>query len=223
MYDGYFKRAFHAKLSVDPEHVFLVPNIELDVLKVVVIDRHHRTKNHGTSFVSGFKLKRGAIACTTNCENQNLVIVGTSDSDIAFAALAIHQLGGGYVAVADSKVLGAVELAVTGCMSDKPWEEVAEDSRYLDRIVHQELVGDEETPMKVPFMILSFVGLVGVPDLGLTELGLVVTSEQKLMDVVLDEEEAVNGTVQTRAHATRICCRCPSHRHDIHRLVDAAA
>ncbi|KAK5123131.1 hypothetical protein LTR85_003329 [Meristemomyces frigidus] len=224
MYDGYFKRAFHTKLSLDPDEKFLVPNIELDVLKVVVIDRHHKTRNHGTSFVRGFKLRKGAIACTTNCENQNLVIAGTSDSDIAFAAKAIHALGGGYVAVADGEVLGAVELAVAGCMSKKPWEEVAEESRKLDRIVHHELVGADDTPMQVPFMILSFVGLVGVPDLGLTEMGLVITSEQKLMDVVLDEEDVASEieTVQGEARATRICCRCPSHKHDIHRLLDAA-
>ncbi|KAF2712171.1 adenine deaminase [Pleomassaria siparia CBS 279.74] len=189
MYDGYFKRAFHYKLHTHASEGYLLPEIEHDVLKLVVIDRHHATTHHGTAFVRGFGLKRGAIACTTNCENQNLVVLGTSDEEIAFAAKAVHGLGGGFVAVADGQILGSVELAVAGCMSREPWEDVARKSRELDDIVCRELVKEKrEKTMKVPFMILSFVGLVGVPDLGVTELGMVHTGEQKLIDVVLEEE-----------------------------------
>jgi adenine deaminase len=53
---------------------------------VAIVDRHHASKMIGMGFVGGFRLKRGALAATTNCENQNLVIVGTNDADIAFAA-----------------------------------------------------------------------------------------------------------------------------------------
>ncbi|KAF2111137.1 adenine deaminase C-terminal domain-containing protein [Lophiotrema nucula] len=116
MYDRYFKRAFRSKLPTHPSDNYVLPSIDIDVLKLVVIDRHHVTKNFGTAFVRGFGLKRGAIACTTNCENQNPVVLATSDVDIAFAARAIHELGGGYIAVANGKVLGSVELAVAGCM-----------------------------------------------------------------------------------------------------------
>ncbi|KAJ4287536.1 hypothetical protein N0V90_012239 [Kalmusia sp. IMI 367209] len=196
MYDGYFKRAFHTPLQIHPTEGHLLSDLSNDVLKLVVIDRHHKTTNHGTAFVRGFKLKRGAIACTTNCENQNLVILGTSDEEIAFAAKAIHVLGGGYVAVAAGDVLGSVELAVAGCMSLEPYEEVVRKSRQLDEIVQRELVGGEpRDAMKVPFMILSFVGLVGVPDLGVTELGLVHTAKQELINVLLDEQEVGNHTL----------------------------
>lgn len=215
MYDGYFKRAFHAKLQTDRTHGHLLPDVNNDILKLVVIDRHHASSHHGTAFVRGFNLKRGAIACTTNCENQNLVVLGTSDEEIALAAKAIHELGGGFVAIADGQVLGTLDLAVAGCMSKRPWEEVAQKSQQLDEIVQRKLVGKSGAEsMKVPFMILSFVGLVGVPDLGITELGIVHTSHQKLIDVVLEEEESspqstsdVVGGIELR----RVCCRCPSH------------
>jgi len=75
-----------------------------------------------------FRLMRGAIAATTNCENQNLVVVGVSDAEIAFASRAIEKLGGGYVTVSDGEVLAEVPLEVDGCMSDRPWEEVRDRS-----------------------------------------------------------------------------------------------
>lgn len=120
MYDGYFKRAFHAEVSVSSSGS-IESDICRDILKVVVIDRHHATKNCGIAFVRGFCLKKGAIACTTNCENQNLVVIGTSDREIAGAVEAIQSLGGGFVAVLGGELLGAVKLDVAGCMSSEPW------------------------------------------------------------------------------------------------------
>lgn len=201
MYDGYFKRAFHAELDVTDGK--LVCDTERDILKVAIVDRHHATKTVGIGFVKGFGLKRGAIAATTNCENQNLVMVGTTDADLAFAAEAIQTLGGGYVAVADGKILATVPLAVAGCMSDQPWETVRDQSLNCDQAARD--IGCE---MQAPFLIMSFIGLVGVPDLGLTERGLVETKTQSFTDLVL----GLKGGL--------VCCRCPSHAHDVHRMMD---
>jgi adenine deaminase len=203
MYDGYFKRAFHTELPVAGGKVLC--DSERDVLKVAIVDRHHATKTIGIGFVRGFGLKRGAIAATTNCENQNLVIVGTSDEEIAFAARAIERIGGGYVVVADGRVLGEVPLPVAGCMSDLPWEVVRDQSLACDAATRE--IG---CTMHAPFLIMSFIGLVGVPDLGLTERGLVETKTQSFTDLVL----GMRGGL--------VCCRCPSHAHDIHRLTDPA-
>jgi adenine deaminase len=221
MFDGYFKRAFHAKLpasSDSPHHLLCDPT--RDILKVVVIDRHHSTKSHGISYVRGFGLEKGAIGCTTNCENQNLVIVGTSDEEIAHVAKAIDELGGGMIAVCEAAVLCAVRLDVAGCMSSAPWEEVRDDSIALDKKVKEVLGG----VLEHPFLIASFVGLVAVPDLGLTEKGLVYGGGEGLMDPVLEAEEdgivSVVGAQDLKVGA-RICCRCPSHAHDVHRFMDA--
>jgi len=211
MYDGYFKRAFHTHLSSSPNNN-LQCDIEHDVLKVVIIDRHHATKNCGIAFVRGFGLEKGAIACTTNCENQNLVVVGTSDEEIAFAVQAIQDLGGGFVAVLQNQIIGSVKLDVAGCMSSELWEKVRDDSIACDEAVKNVL----GSGMKSPFMIMSFIGLVAVPDLGLTELGLVDCKTQGLMNVVLEEEAGgYEGGGVGSGRPVRICCRCPSHAHDV--------
>lgn len=136
-----------------------------------------------------------------------------------------HCLCSGFVAVADRVVLGAVKLDLAGCMSHAPWKETRDASVELDEIVKREL----GCGIKVPFMILSLVGLVGVPDLGLTELGLVDTAAQLLMDVVLDEKQVLEVLEEEEHNGigavapTKICCRCPSHAHDVHRMMDATA
>ncbi|KAF3014949.1 phosphoribosylaminoimidazole carboxylase ade2 [Neopestalotiopsis sp. 37M] len=207
MYDGYFKRAFHAELPINlaPPHNILC-DTENDILKVVIVDRHHGTVNRGIAFVRGFGLKRGAIATTTNCENQNLVVIGVEDESIAAAVRAIKELGGGMLAVSDkgAQVLGSVKLDVAGCMSSAPWEEVRDKSLELDRIVRADLGCTME---QNPFLIASFVGLVAVPDLGLTELGLVVGGGEALMNPVLTTEEVkVHGgdKVESTTQAIRV-------------------
>lgn len=216
MYDGYFKRAFHALLPMSSSGS-IEGDTGRDVLKVVVIDRHHRTKNCGIGFVRGFGLGRGAIACTTNCENQNLVVIGTSDEEIAGAVRAIGSLGGGFAAVLGGKLLGSVQLDVAGCMASRSWENIRDDS-----IACNEAAATLGCKIKSPFMVMSFVGLVAVPDLGLTELGLVDCKTQGLMDVVLEDglEETAVLDVQQQA-PVRVCCRCPNHAHDIHKMMDA--
>jgi adenine deaminase len=201
MYDGYFKRAFHAELPVVGGKVQC--DIRNDVLKVAIVDRHHASKMIGMGFVRGFRLKRGALAATTNCENQNLVIVGTNDADIAFAARAAGELGGGLIVVADGAVISTVPLPLGGIMSEKPWEVTRDESLAANAAAVS--IGCE---MHAPFMIMSFIGLAGVPDLGLTEKGLIEAKSQNFIDLVLPTRAGV------------VCCRCPNHAHDIHRLMD---
>jgi len=183
---------------------------------IAVVDRHHGIINKFLGFVRGFRLKRGALAATNNCENQNLVIVGCTDAAIAAAvkALADFLPGGGQLAVDENgEMLGTgVSLDVAGCMSSASWEMVTESSRQLDTLVKDSLGG----VMKNPFLIASFIGLVAVPDLGLTELGLVVDGGEELIDPVL---QIIPGVVA--ADAMKVCCRCPSHIHDVHELMSS--
>jgi adenine deaminase len=201
MYDGYFKRAFHAPLPVVDGIVQC--DLERDVLKVAIVDRHHATDTVGVGYVRGFGLDRGALAASTNCENQNIVVVGTSDAELAAAVRAVEACGGGYVAVADGEVVGSCPLPIAGIMSDRPWETVRDHARDVDAAA--ESLGCE---IHAPFMILAFVGLAGVPDLGLTERGLIDVARQEFCDVLL-----------TSLPAQR-CCRCPTHAHAVHALFD---
>ena len=187
MYDGYFKRAFEAELPVLDGNVLADPGI--DVAKITVVDRHHGTDTSATGFVRGFGLERGALGITSNCENQNLVVVGTSDAELAHAAEALRAIGGGYVAVADGEVLASVPLPYGGIMSDQPWEVV-----YDQSIAANEAARSLGCPIASPYMILAFVGLAGVPDYGLTEKGLIDAFTQTFVPIV-------------------VCCRCPQHVH----------
>ena len=201
MYDGYFKRAFHAELAVEGGTV--VADAERDVLKVAVVDRHHATEAVGVGFVRGFGLRRGALAASTNCENQNLVVVGTTDADMTHACRVAEEIGGGYVAVADGRVLATCPLPIAGIMSDEPWESVRAASETVNAAA-----ASLGAAIAAPFMILAFVGLAGVPDLGLTEKGLIDVATQGFCEVVLTPQVGQR------------CCRCPSHVHLVHGLFD---
>jgi adenine deaminase len=189
MYDGYFKRAFEAELPIANGSVQADP--AQDVAKIAIVDRHHGTDTRACGFVRGFGLQAGALAATTNCENQNLVIVGTNDADMAAAANALRELGGGYVAVKDQRVLAALPLPVAGIMSDLNWEAVLAQSDAVDAAARS--LGSS---LNSPFMILAFVGLAGVPDYGLTEKGLIDSRSMQFIPVLM-------------------CCRCPQHQHQV--------
>jgi len=192
MYDGYFKRAFHTRAPIREGNV--APDPAQDLLKIAVVDRHHATRAIGVGFVRGFGLERGAIATSTNCTNQNLVVVGASEQDMATACLRIQELGGGQVVVDDGVVVGEVALSVGGVMSDLPYEQV------VDALAQTEAAASAlGCTIRSPFMTLSFVGLAGVPDFGLTELGLIETATQTFASVIL---QVVGDRPQ---------CRCPSH------------
>ena len=178
MYEGYYKRAFHCELPVVDGAV--TPDPSIDVAKVAVIDRHRATGQAGVGFVRGFGLRSGALACTTNCDNGNLVAVATTDADLLVAAEALAEVGGGMVVVDAGQLVARLPLPVAGLMSDRPWEETLAGSHEVNAAARR--LGCE---IAAPFMILSFVGLTGVPDLGLTERGLVDVAEQRFADLVL--------------------------------------
>lgn len=201
MYDGYFKRAFHALMAATEGNIEGDP--ARDIAKVAVVDRLRASGSVGLGFVRGLRLRRGAISTSTNCTNQNLVVAGTNDRDMYRAAREIERMGGGHVVVADGQTLASVPLPVSGVMSDRPWEEVvaaAQDAEAAARRLGCELTS--------PFMVLSFVGLAAVPDLGLTELGLIDVSTQSFRPVVLEWE------------GDRPRCACPHHRSPVHAAMD---
>ncbi|KAH7346670.1 adenine deaminase C-terminal domain-containing protein [Rhexocercosporidium sp. MPI-PUGE-AT-0058] len=148
--------------------------------------------------------------------NQNLVVIGTSDREIAGAVRSIEILGGGFAVVLDGKVLSSVQLDAAGCMASRTWESVRDDFIACDEAATR--LGCK---IKSPFMIMSFVGLIAVPDLGLTELGLVDCKTQGLMDVVLGDDLEAKMVIDAGQRApVRVCCRCPSHAHDIRKIMD---
>ena len=154
----------------------IAPDTDRDILKLVVIERHRATGNIGLGLVMGFGLKRGALASSIAHDSHNIIAVGTNDGDIYTAVKEIERFGGGLVVAVDGKVLAALPLPIAGLLSDKPLETVV---ARLERL--EQLARDLGTTLPSPFSTLSFLALPVIPELRLTDLGLVDVKEFKLI------------------------------------------
>lgn len=139
-----------------------------DVLKTVVFERHHNTGKKGFGFVKGFGINCGAMASTVAHDAHNLLVIGTNDEDMALAANTLIACGGGMVAVQNGEVLGVVPLPIAGLMNDKPLEEMSEMVEKLEGAWAK--IG---CTMPSPFMTMALIPLACLPELRLTNRGLV--------------------------------------------------
>lgn len=146
----------------------IVADPERDLLKLVCVERHGRTGGVGVGLVTGFGLRRGALASTVGHDHHNLLAVGANDADLLTACQHLESLGGGFVAVADGEILAELALPIAGLVTDQPLEQVGEQMAALDRAASK--LGNT---LPGPFMTLSFLGLAVIPELRLTDKGLV--------------------------------------------------
>jgi adenine deaminase len=146
----------------------IVADIERDILKLVVVERHRATGNVGVGFVRGFKLKSGALGSTVAHDAHNVVVVGTNDADIERVIQELENLKGGQVAVSQGKVKAELALPIAGLVSDKPLDEVIK--RIADLNAAATAMGCD---LEAPFMTLSFLSLSPIPELKLTDQGLI--------------------------------------------------
>ena len=155
-----------------------LPHVKEDILKIVVIERHKGTGNVGIGFVQGFGLKRGAIGSSVAHDSHNLVIVGTSDEEIWVAIKAIERMGGGLVVVSEGEIRSAVELPVGGLMAELSVSEMDKRLSRLNRAARE--LGSR---LDDPFMVLSFLSLPVIPELKITDKGLVDVNRFKIVSV----------------------------------------
>ncbi len=146
----------------------VVTDVERDILKLVVVERHRATGNVGVGFVRGFNLKKGALGSTVAHDAHNVVVVGVDDADIICAIEALDQLQGGQVVVREGRVVAELGLPIAGLVSDRPLEEVISRMEGLNTAA-QALGCD----LAAPFMTLSFLSLSPIPELKLTDQGLI--------------------------------------------------
>jgi adenine deaminase len=139
-----------------------------DLLKLVVIERHHASGNVGLGLVKGFGLRKGAIASSVAHDAHNLVIAGASDDDILIAARALVEMGGGFVCVVDGAVQARVPLPLGGLVSPLPAAELVQQLHTLDAAAAA--LG---CTLEHPCMTLSFLSLSVIPSLKLTDQGLI--------------------------------------------------
>jgi adenine deaminase len=152
------------------------PNVEEDILKLVVVERHKASGNIGLGLVKGFGLKRGALASSIAHDSHNIVAVGTNDPDIFTAVKEIEKLQGGLVVCVDGKILAALPLPIAGLLSPEPLEAVVKKFEKVEKTA----LGLGNIP-PAPFALLSFVALPVIPELRLTDMGLVDVLEFKLI------------------------------------------
>lgn len=157
------------------------PDVERDILKLVVVERHRATGNVGVGFVRGFKLKTGALGSTVAHDAHNVVVVGTNDGDIELAISELQKLQGGQVAVANGVVKAELALPIAGLVSDRPLEEVIQRIADLNAAAHE--LGCE---LEAPFMTLSFLSLSPIPELKLTDQGLIDAVNLKRTSLFVD-------------------------------------
>jgi adenine deaminase len=163
-------------MKIKIENGNIIPDIKRDILKLVVVERHKRTGNIGLGLVKGFGLKRGALASSIAHDSHNIVAVGTNDVDIYAAVKQIEKMQGGLSVVADEKVIASLPLPVAGLLSDESLETVVKKLANVEKAA-------SELGVKLvsPFSTLSFVALPVIPELRLTDLGLVDVLQFRLI------------------------------------------
>jgi adenine deaminase len=147
-----------------------------DLLRMSVVERHHGSGRAGHGFLRGLGLARGALASTVAHDHHNLVVAGADERSMETAARRAAELGGGLVAAAGEQVLAEVPLPYAGLMSDRP---IGEVRRQLDgALAAAHALG---SPLRDPFMALSFAALEVIPHLKLTDRGLVDVARAALV------------------------------------------
>ncbi|ATW24861.1 adenine deaminase [Candidatus Formimonas warabiya] len=148
-----------------------------DIVKLVVVERHHGSGNIGVGLVHGFHIKNGAIASTVAHDSHNLIIAGDNDDDILRAIDEMVRLKGGLAVVKEGKVLASLALPLGGLMSYEPVEKVVETLELVKAATRELGVSDDFDP----FMTLAFLSLPVIPQIRLTDLGLVDVNEFKII------------------------------------------
>lgn len=138
-----------------------------NILKIAVIERHTGSGNIGKGFVTGFGLKKGAMAGSVAHDSHNIIVVGASDADMLAAVRRIIDMNGGLAAAEGGKILAELPLPIAGLMSDQPLETVR---KRMDELIRA--AGNLGAVVPDPFMILSFLALPVIPELKLTDRGL---------------------------------------------------
>lgn len=172
--------------SLSTTHLSLpIDDPAVDLARIGCVERHRRTGRIGLGYVSGFGLQRGAIASTVAHDAHNCMVIGGRGDDgpssMAVAVARLAEIGGGQVVVDGERVLAEVRLPIGGLMSDHRAGEVADE---LDAVVRA--AATLGTTLPAPFMQLSFLGLSVIPQLRLTDRGLVDVDRFELTPVGVD-------------------------------------
>ncbi len=147
-----------------------------DLLKLVVVERHRGTGNVGKGFVTGFGIRQGALASSVGHDSHNIICVGVSDEDMIGAIETVRRNRGGLAVFADGKPLASLPLPVAGLLSTEPLRQVVAEQMKVEDAARQ--VGAR---VASPFALLSFLALPVIPELRVTDLGVVDVAEFRVV------------------------------------------
>lgn len=147
---------------------WVLSDIRRDILKLVVVERHKGTGRIGRGLVQGFGLQKGALATSVAHDSHNIIAVGVGDLDLFAAVEEIRRMGGGLVAAEGSRILAETPLEIGGLMSKEPLDSLCMQTKALSLAAKS--LG---CTLLEPFMALSFLSLSVIPELKLTDKGLV--------------------------------------------------
>lgn len=162
------------------ENGLATASVERDLLKIAVVERHHKSGRVGLGFVRGLGFHRGAIATSVAHDHHNIVAAGADDPSLATAVRAVAAAGGGMAAALGRDVLAMLPLPIAGLMSDLPVEEAS--ARHRQVLSAARTLG---TDLRDPFMALSFAALPVIPELKITDRGLVDVLNFQLTELFL--------------------------------------
>jgi len=152
-----------------------------DLVKIAVLERHHASGRVGLGFATNVGLRRGAFASTVAHDAHNIVLLGVDDRDMAACAIRLAEIGGGIVIAEGGRVVEELPLPIAGLMSDRPLGEVYERLRSMEGRLKTMGV-----TMSAPFMAVSFLALSVIPELKITDRGLVDVNRFELVPLEID-------------------------------------
>ncbi len=171
-------------LSIQPKTIEgrVVADVEKDVLMMAVVERHRATGNIGLGLVQGFGLRFGAIATSVAHDSHNIAVVGVNSAEMLSVVLAVKEMNGGLVVVKEGKVMASLALPVAGLLSERYMRDVADG---IDDCI--DAAREQGCRLKDPFMTLSFLCLPVIPELKLTDRGLVDVNKFKFVPLFLEK------------------------------------
>lgn len=168
-------------LQIAPRNGFLEADLNQDLLKVAVFDRHGKTEKIAFGFLQGFGARIGAVGTTVNLDENTLLIAGSSNQDMALCANILIEAGGGMAVTDRGEVLEKIDFPVGGSFSLEPWQEVG---KGLDRI--HRCLRERGSQFLKPVYALCFLTFVTLPSLRITARGLVAAKERKLVPLLME-------------------------------------
>lgn len=157
---------------------YVSSDTDRDILKIAVIERHMASGRIAKGLVRGFKLKKGAIASSVSHDSHNIVVIGTHDGDMYQAAVGVVKMQGGICAALNGQILEALPLPVAGLMSDRSADFVRTKLRRLIEV--SRYLGSD---LPDPFMAMSFLTLPPIPEIKITDRGIIDANKFKVVNL----------------------------------------